>query len=83
MAKRRQFTFTLNKELMEWFKEYSRDVDRSMSGLLNSYILDLKEGCESGEFSPMEDIPISLGDLIDFRARPYPPKDVISELVGG
>ena len=39
---KKQFTFTLNEELVKWFRKYSDDEDRSMSSLINSYILKLK-----------------------------------------
>ena len=44
MKKKKQFTFTLNQELMDWFKDYASEEDRSMSSILNSYILTLKRG---------------------------------------
>jgi hypothetical protein len=47
MKKKKQFTFTLNQELMDWFKTYASDEDRSMSSILNSYILTLKRGNHS------------------------------------
>ena len=39
---KKQFTFTLNEELVKWFRKYSDDEDRSMSSIINSYILNLK-----------------------------------------
>ena len=48
MKKKKPYTFTLNEELMEWFKFYAREEDRSMSSLLNSYILSLKKGMDYG-----------------------------------
>ena len=42
MKRKKPYTFTLNKDLMEWFKFYAKEEDRSMSSLLNSYILYLK-----------------------------------------
>ena len=42
MKRKKPYTFTLNKDLMEWFKFYAKEEDRSMSSLLNSFILDLK-----------------------------------------
>ena len=39
---KKQFTFTLNEELVKWFRKYSEDEDRSMSSIINSYILNLK-----------------------------------------
>jgi len=42
MRKKKQYTFTLNKDLVNWFREYSDTTGRAMSSLLNSYILKLK-----------------------------------------
>ena len=43
---KKQFTFTLNEELVKWFRKYSDDEDRSMSSIINSYILTLKRDDE-------------------------------------
>ena len=51
MKKKKPYTFTLNEELMGWFRVYADDEDRSMSSLLNSYILKLKKN-NDGEYSP-------------------------------
>ena len=42
MKRKKPYTFTLNEDLMEWFKFYAKEEDRSMSSLLNSYILSLR-----------------------------------------
>ena len=42
MKRKKPYTFTLNKDLMEWFKFYAKEEDRSMSSIINSYILNLK-----------------------------------------
>ena len=47
MKKKKPYTFTLNEELMCWFKEYAGEEDRSMSSLLNSYILSTKRKSET------------------------------------
>ena len=44
MKRKKPYTFTLNEDLMEWFKFYAKEEDRSMSSLLNSYILELRRG---------------------------------------
>ena len=44
---KKQFTFTLNEELVKWFRKYSDDEDRSMSSIINSYILNLKRENEN------------------------------------
>ncbi len=75
MSKRKPYTFTLTEEAMSWFKEYSKKTDRSMSSILNSHILSLKEEHETrliGNPKIRE----------DFRARPYPPDNLIVDLLG-
>ncbi len=39
---KKQYTFTLNEELVKWFRKYANTEDRSMSSIINSYILNLK-----------------------------------------
>jgi len=39
---KKQFTFTLNEELVNWLRKYATEEERSMSSLINSYILKLK-----------------------------------------
>ena len=51
MKKKKPYTFTLNQELMGWFREYADEEDRSMSSLLNSYILKLRKN-NDGEYTP-------------------------------
>ena len=48
MKRKKAYTFTLNEDLMEWFKFYAREEDRSMSSLLNSFILTLKKENDYG-----------------------------------
>ena len=43
---KKQFTFTLNEELVNWLRTYADEEDRSMSSLINSYILTLKRDDE-------------------------------------
>ncbi len=43
MRNKAQYTFTLNKKKMEWFKRFSTDEGQSMSSLLDSYITGLYE----------------------------------------
>ena len=47
MKRKKPYTFTLNEDLMEWFKFYAKEEDRSMSSLLNSYILSLRRSGQS------------------------------------
>jgi|TARA_Y100000034_G_C6898537_1_gene414833 hypothetical protein len=49
MKKKKPYTFTLNVDLMKWFKDYAGVEDRSMSSLLNSYILKLKRRNNIGD----------------------------------
>ena len=77
MCKRKPYTFTLNEEAMTWFKTYSKKADRSMSSILNSHILSLKEEHETRAIGMAEE---SLRE--DFRARPYPPSSLIVDLLG-
>ena len=46
MKKKKIYTFTLNEELIKWFRTYANVEGRSMSSLLNSYILNLKRNTE-------------------------------------
>ena len=47
MKKKKIYTFTLNEELIKWFRTYANVEGRSMSSLLNSYILNLKRNTEN------------------------------------
>ena len=49
MKKKKPYTFTLNEDLMEWFKFYAKEEDRSMSSLLNSFILELKRNGQTNK----------------------------------
>ena len=46
MKKKKIYTFTLNEELIKWFRTHANTEGRSMSSLLNSYILNLKRNTE-------------------------------------
>ena len=46
MKNKKQYTFTLNERLINWFRIYADEEDRSMSSIINSYILDLKRKTE-------------------------------------
>ena len=56
MKKKKQFTFTLNQELISWFREYADEEDRSMSSLLNSYILKLRKNNDVGYTPPPKNV---------------------------
>ena len=77
MSKRKPYTFTLNEEAMSWFKDYSKKTDRSMSSILNSHILSLKEEHQTRSLGVAE-----TAIREDFRARPYPPDTLIIDLLG-
>ena len=44
---KKQYTFTLNEELVIWLRKYAEEEDRSMSSLINSYILKLKRNIDN------------------------------------
>ncbi len=46
MKNKKQYTFTLNERLINWFRIYADEEDRSMSSIINSYILELKRNTE-------------------------------------
>jgi hypothetical protein len=77
MKSKKPYTFTLNEETMGWFKEYAKRSERSMSSILNSHILSLREEYETRLLGEVED---DIGDK--FRARPYPPEPLIVDLLG-
>ena len=56
MKKKKQFTFTLNQELVSWFREYAEEEDRSMSSLLNSYILKLRKSSDVSYTPPPKNV---------------------------
>ena len=41
---KRKYSFTIEENLMNWFRLYVKDESTSMSGVLNQYILSLKRG---------------------------------------
>ena len=47
MKKKKQYTFTLNERLLNWFRIYADEEDVSMSSIINSYILNLKRNAEN------------------------------------
>ena len=59
MKRKKPYTFTLNKDLMEWFKFYAKEEDRSMSSLLNSYILSLRRNGQQP--SPVNTLKVKQG----------------------
>ena len=46
MKNKKQYTFTLNERLINWFRLYADEEERSMSSIINSYILELKRNSE-------------------------------------
>ena len=41
MRNKAQYTFTLNKQQMDWFKNYSKETSKSMSSLIDKFICEL------------------------------------------
>ena len=41
---KRKYSFTIEENLMGWFRLYVKDESTSMSGVLNQHILSLKRG---------------------------------------
>ena len=41
---KRKYSFTIEENLMSWFRLYVKDESTSMSGVLNQHILSLKRG---------------------------------------
>ena len=49
MKNKKQYTFTLNERLINWFRLYADEEERSMSSIINSYILELKRNSETNK----------------------------------
>ena len=49
MKNKKQYTFTLNERLINWFRLYADEEDRSMSSSIISYILDLKRKSDTNK----------------------------------
>ena len=41
---KKKCSFTIDDQLIEWFKLYSKEESTTMSAVLNQYILSLKRG---------------------------------------
>ena len=41
---KKKYSFTIEKNLMDWFRLYVKEESTTMSGVLNQYILSLKRG---------------------------------------
>ena len=41
---KKKYSFTIDEQLMEWFRLYVKDESTSMSAVLNQHILSLKRG---------------------------------------
>ena len=44
ISMKRKYSFTIEENLMNWFRLYVKDESTSMSGVLNQHILSLKRG---------------------------------------
>jgi len=58
MKRKKPYTFTLDERLMEWFKHYSTIEQRSMSNILNGYILNLMRNDTTTSKKPLDVIKI-------------------------
>ena len=58
MINKKPYTFTLNDELVKWFKLYAETQQVSMSSILNSYILGLKNNYKGMINKPIDAIKI-------------------------
>tara|TARA_B100000927_G_C16341737_1_gene419562 strand:- start:326 stop:511 length:186 start_codon:yes stop_codon:yes gene_type:complete len=43
---KKKYSFTIEENLMEWFRVYAKEESTTMSALLNQHILRLKRGGE-------------------------------------
>tara|TARA_E500000331_G_scaffold1264_1_gene1245 strand:+ start:150 stop:335 length:186 start_codon:yes stop_codon:yes gene_type:complete len=43
---KKKYSFTIEENLMEWFRVYAKEESTTMSALLNQHILKLKRGGE-------------------------------------
>ena len=41
---KKKYSFTIEENLMEWFRVYAKEESTTMSAVLNQYILGLKRG---------------------------------------
>ncbi len=41
---KKKYSFTIDEQLMEWFRLYVKDESTTMSAIINQYILSLKRG---------------------------------------
>jgi|TARA_R100000005_G_C4984075_1_gene192914 hypothetical protein len=43
---KKKYSFTIDEQLMNWFRVYVREESTTMSAIINQYILNLKRGGE-------------------------------------
>tara|TARA_B100001564_G_scaffold11789_1_gene9508 strand:- start:25 stop:210 length:186 start_codon:yes stop_codon:yes gene_type:complete len=43
---KKKYSFTIEENLMDWFRVYAKEESTTMSAVLNQYILRLKRGGE-------------------------------------
>ena len=48
--KKKRCNFTIDEDLWKWFNEYSKKESRTMSSLINSFILELKRNDEEADY---------------------------------
>ena len=44
ISMKRKYSFTIEENLIDWFRLYVKDESTTMSGVLNQHILSLKRG---------------------------------------
>ena len=77
MKKKKAYTFTLNENLISWFRAYADLEDRSMSGLLNSYLLSLKDKI------PLKNLYLKKGKkMSDNKTEKKGKKEFVSNVTG-
>ena len=77
MKKKKAYTFTLNEDLISWFRAYADLEDRSMSGLLNSYLLSLKDKI------PLKNLYLKKGKkMSDNKTEKKGKKEFVSNVTG-
>ena len=55
---KKKYSFTLDEELIDWFKNYCRGEYTNMSHTINKYILDLKRNAIIKQSNKSNKLPI-------------------------
>lgn len=59
MKTKKAFTFTLNGDLLNWFKSYAEKEQRSMSSIINTHILELKNNYKGSLNVPINALKVT------------------------